>query len=131
MIKIDIQNGLEKMAYHIQEKVNMWTFVHEKSHWMTVNGDFDCEVVRRSWFHRIPGHCVMMRVYQCFVQIEHERLALHHSQAMARNRGQWKQIIFHRLILYKLDETLFDCSREKCRQTRTLQSNRLPLELDD
>jgi len=49
-------------TYHVQEVVHMRSLVHEKAHWIPIDGHFDSEIVRRARLHRIPGHRIVMGV---------------------------------------------------------------------
>uniref|UniRef100_A0A182YKY6 Uncharacterized protein n=1 Tax=Anopheles stephensi TaxID=30069 RepID=A0A182YKY6_ANOST len=69
---------------------------------MAVDRHLDREVVGRARFDHVAGHRVVMRVNERFVQVQHQRLPLDHTQPVPRDRRQGKQLIFHRLMLYKL-----------------------------
>jgi hypothetical protein len=90
------------MTYDIQKVVNVRSFMYKKSDRMAIDGDLDGEVVRCPRFHCIPGHSVMMRMDERLVQIEHQRLTLDQAEAVPRDRRQWVEFIFDRLMLYKL-----------------------------
>lgn len=94
-------------THHVQKEIHMRPFMNKKSHRMPIDCYFDCEIMWCSRFDCVSGHCVMMRVDKRFVQVQDQRLPLHHIEPMPGHRRQWKYIIFHWLILHKLNSLSF------------------------
>lgn len=46
----------------------------------------------------------MMRVYQRFIQIKHQRFSLHQIETMSGHGRQWINFVFHRLMLHNLQQ---------------------------
>ena len=60
----------------------MRSFMHKEAHQMPIDRHFDRKIVRCSRLYGIPGHGIVMRVYQRLIQIEYKRLALYDAQSM-------------------------------------------------
>lgn len=95
-------------THNIQKEVDMWPFMYKKSHGMSIDCDLNSKIVWCTRFDRIPRHCVMMWMNQRLVQIQNQRLAMNHAEAMPWHRRQREQIIFHRLILNKLNALIIE-----------------------
>lgn len=80
----------------------MRPFVHKEPNRMPIDGHLDGKVVRCARFDDVARHRIVVRVDQRLVQVEHERLAWHQTQAMAGHRRQGEHVVLDRLILRKL-----------------------------
>lgn len=63
--------GAGKKTYHIEEKVDVRPFVHEKPHRMPIDRHFDGEIVRGTWLNGISWHSIVVRMNQRFIQIQY------------------------------------------------------------
>lgn len=56
---------------HTEEKVHMRSFVHEKAHWMPIDGHFYSEIMRCARLNTVAWHRIVMGVDKRFVQVQH------------------------------------------------------------
>lgn len=52
--------------------------MYVESHWLVLNDYFEHEIGRRAWLDGLaPNDTIVLRMYQRFVQIQHQGLAFH------------------------------------------------------
>lgn len=92
-------------TYHTQEEIDVRSFVHEKPHRMPVDGHLNGKVMWSARFDDVARHRIVVRMDQCFVQIQNERFSGHQTESMAGDRRQREHIVFDWLVLCKLRES--------------------------
>ena len=65
-----------KTAYRIQEKVDMRPFVDVEENRIAIDGDFENKVGRCTRLDGLPRNAIVLRMYQGFVEIEHQGFPL-------------------------------------------------------
>jgi len=87
--------------------------VYKESDGMSINGHFEDEIWRSSWFHGRSNHSVVIGVDERLVQVEDENLPLNYCQSMPGDLRERGNIVLNSsVLLYHSDLFLEDISDE-------------------